>query len=175
MSRKNPGDFIGPLAVQSIRDDRVEIPHTIRLTHLQFRRFAGCPMCNLHIQSFIHRYDDILANGIQTIAIFHSSKKAMIDHHSNAPFPLIADPEKKLYKQFGVESSFKSILSPKAWPSAVKGLVRHGLRLPEFGESVIGLPADFLIDTHGRVLASQYGTHAYDQWTVDELLILAQR
>jgi hypothetical protein len=33
-----------------------------------------------------------------------------------------------------------------------------------------GLPADFLIAPDGRVAALKYGRHAYDQWTVDELL-----
>jgi hypothetical protein len=33
----------------------------------------------------------------------------------------------------------------------------------------LGLPADFLIGTDGRVLALKYGTDAYDQWSVDEL------
>ncbi len=34
----------------------------------------------------------------------------------------------------------------------------------------LGLPADFLIASDGRVLAVTYGGHAYDQWSVDELL-----
>ncbi|GAB3809194.1 hypothetical protein GCM10027605_43400 [Micromonospora zhanjiangensis] len=38
----------------------------------------------------------------------------------------------------------------------------------------LGLPADFLIDGDGRVLAVRYGEHAYDQWSVDELLDLAR-
>jgi hypothetical protein len=34
----------------------------------------------------------------------------------------------------------------------------------------LGLPADFLIAPDGRITALKYGRHAYDQWTVDELL-----
>ena len=33
-----------------------------------------------------------------------------------------------------------------------------------------GLPAEFLIAADGRVVASKYRTHAYDQWSADELL-----
>jgi hypothetical protein len=36
------------------------------------------------------------------------------------------------------------------------------------------MPADFLIARDGRVIASKYGNHAYDQWSVDELLELAR-
>ena len=35
---------------------------------------------------------------------------------------------------------------------------------------LLGLPADFLIAPDGRLAALKYGKHAYDQWTVDELL-----
>ena len=38
----------------------------------------------------------------------------------------------------------------------------------------MGLPADFLIAPSGRINAVKYGTDAYDQWSVDELLTLAK-
>ena len=37
------------------------------------------------------------------------------------------------------------------------------------------LAADFLISSDSTVLASKYSTHAYDQWTVDQLLDHAHR
>jgi hypothetical protein len=39
----------------------------------------------------------------------------------------------------------------------------------------LGLPTDFLIGTDGWVLALKYGTDAYDQWSVDELLAIARK
>ena len=44
--------------------------------------------------------------------------------------------------------------------------------LPNGG--ILGLPADFLIASNGYIRAVHYGTHAYDQWTVDELLELTR-
>jgi len=38
----------------------------------------------------------------------------------------------------------------------------------------LGLPADFLIAAEGRLLACKYGEHAYDQWSVEDLLALAR-
>jgi len=35
----------------------IPVPDPSRLTHLQFRRFAGCPVCNLHIQSLLQGRD----------------------------------------------------------------------------------------------------------------------
>lgn len=131
-------------------------------------------MCNLHIQSFIKRHSELLANNLQVVAVFHSTPKAMLEHHSNAPFPIVADPTKSLYKAFGVESSIRSVLNPKAWLAGIKGLLRHGPGFPTRGESALGLPAEFLIDADGLILAAKYGTHAYDQWSVEELLELAR-
>jgi len=43
--------------------------------------------------------------------------------------------------------------------------------LPTGGQ--LGVPADFLVASNGRVVAAKYGQHAYDQWSIDELLTLA--
>jgi hypothetical protein len=131
-------------------------------------------MCNLHIQSFIKRHTELLAHNLQVIAVFHSTQKAMLEYHASTPFTLIADPTMTLYKAFGVESSIKSVLNPKAWYAGIKGLLRYGPGFPARGESALGLPAEFLIGPNGRILALKYGKHAYDQWSVEELLELAR-
>jgi hypothetical protein len=38
-----------------------------------------------------------------------------------------------------------------------------------------GLPAEFLIAADGLIKAVKYGRHAYDQWSVDEMLELAKQ
>jgi hypothetical protein len=43
---------------------------------------------------------------------------------------------------------------------------------PEHGS--FGLPGEFLIGSDGRIVASKYGTHAADQWSVDEVLAIAR-
>ena len=174
MSRKKAGEFVEPRTVESIRGPTVPIPPAAHFMHLQFRRFAGCPICNLHLRSFIRRHDELLAHQIQEVAVFHSPKSAMLEHQASAPFPFVADPEKKLYKAFGVESSLLSLLDPRAWPAAIKGLLRAGPGLPSRGESVRGLPADFLIDSSGKIVALKYGAHASDQWGFDEVLELVR-
>ena len=50
----SPGNSIDPFIVRTIHGKEVSIPDREgRWTHLQFRRFAGCPICNLHLQTFI--------------------------------------------------------------------------------------------------------------------------
>ena len=174
MSKKSIGDSVVHRKLETIQSSEAEIPHSSMMTHLQFRRFAGCPMCNLHIHSFVQRHNELLAHGIQEISVFHSSKRAMLKRHSLAPFALIADPYKSLYREFGVETSLLSVIHPGSWGSVVKGIFRHGVSPPALGENPLGLPADFLIDRDGKIVNLKYGSHAYDQWTVDEVIELAK-
>jgi hypothetical protein len=37
-----------------------------------------------------------------------------------------------------------------------------------------GLPADFLVDPEGQVLAARHGSHPADGWSVDDLLVAAR-
>ena len=61
----NIGDIVRPLELTTIHGNPVRIPDSERLTHLQFRRFAGCPACNVHLRSIARRHEDILAAGIR--------------------------------------------------------------------------------------------------------------
>src|SRR5437016_5564883 len=79
--------------------------------HLQFRRFAGCPICNLHLRSIVGRYDEIRSHGIREVVVFHSTVAELAKYEAELPFPLIADPERHLYQRFGVESRPGSMLT----------------------------------------------------------------
>ena len=147
--------------------------------HLQLRRFAGCPICNLHLRSIVTRHDEIRSHGIREVVVFHSTAAELTKFEAELPFPLIADPERELYRRLGVERGPSSLLSMRALRAAIAGLaaaLRHKSTMrgalppvtPTGG--LLGLPADFLIAPDGRVAALKYGQHAYDQWTVDELL-----
>ncbi|MFL6122376.1 peroxiredoxin-like family protein [Actinophytocola sp.] len=160
----------------------VRLPNPDRLVHLQFRRFAGCPVCNLHLRSFVARHEEVEAAGVHEVVVFHTNTADLLPHVADLPFDVVADPAKDLYREFGVEYSPRSLLHPKAWPwivravaAALPDVVRKRKPAPpprpEGGR--LGLPADFLIAPDGRVLASHHGRHVYDQWSVDELLDLS--
>lgn len=172
MKKIQVGDVLAKRELVTIRSEQIQIPHPEYLIHLQFRRYAGCPICNLHLHSIARRYDEIVAAGIREVAVFHSSLETMLPYQSDLPFNVIADPKKKLYAEFGVESSLRSFLHLNAVGTAIRGVITKGLA-GTHGDSILGLPADFLIATDGRVLARKYGTHANDQWSVDDLLSLA--
>jgi peroxiredoxin len=176
------GDVIGARELTTIRSERILVPDPGMVTHLQFRRFAGCPLCNLHLRAIARRHGELAAAGIREVAVFHSSAEDMLPHQGQLPFAVIADPGRKLYREFGVTTSPRALLHPRAWtaplnpqvyPMVARALRAGGSPAPRHGDSVLGLPADFLIAPGGRVLAAKYGQHASDHWPVDELLRIA--
>jgi peroxiredoxin len=175
-------DVISQLELLTIRGDLVQIPDHEKMVHLQFRRYAGCPVCNLHLRSFSRRHSEILAAGIREVVVFHSTAETMLEFQGQLPFSAIADPDKKLYAEFGADRkmSSRTALNPRMWWVACNALL-HGLWINRLhgasgkGEEHSGLPADFLIGTDGLVLAAKYGALLDDHWSVDELLILARQ
>jgi len=174
MKHINSGEIIEHQSLKSTRGTPVEIPNPNGLTHLQFRRFVGCPVCNLHMHEFFNRNNDLVNHGIQEVVVFQSSIKAVSERLMEAPFPLIADSAKVLYKAFGVETSVAAMMNPKMLPATIKGMWHYGVKLPENYHAAFNLPAEFLIDSSGKVLASKYGSNYDDQWDVDELIQLAE-
>lgn len=174
MKKIQVGEVVGTRELETIQSHRVQIPDPEHLVHLQFRRFAGCPVCNLHLRSIASRHDELLAAGIMEVAVFHSSAKAMKPFQGELPFAVVADPTRQLYAEFGVEAKVRSLLDPRAWGAGVRGVFHKLPSLPGARETPFGLPADFLVASDGRVVASKYGAHADDQWSVDELLSLAR-
>nr|WP_059420665.1 peroxiredoxin-like family protein [Streptomyces azureus] len=176
------GSTVADRHMVTVSGDLVAVPDSERLVHLQFRRFAGCPVCHLHLRSVVRRHAEIEAAGVREVVVFHSPAEELRRYAADLPFAVVADPDKRLYVEFGVESAPRALLSPRAWGPVVRAVLRGGWevlrgreRLPATSQpgGRLGLPADFLIAPGGRVLAAKYGEHVYDQWPVDELLHLA--
>jgi peroxiredoxin len=178
--RLHVGHVLSARELVGVRGEVVSLPSEGELVHLQLRRFAGCPVCNLHLRSFAMRRDEIAAAGIREVIVFHSTADALREHAADVPFTLVADPDKRLYAELGVEAGKRALFDPRAWPGIAKALGRalvEALR----GKPVApldpaggrwGLPADFLIAPDGRVRALKYGVHVDDHWSVDDLLAL---
>jgi peroxiredoxin len=178
-----PGQFIAARRLSAL-GEAVALPDPNRLIHLQFRRFAGCPVCDLHLHSIAQRHQEIVSAGILEIAVFHSSADDLRPFTAELPFAVVADPKKNLYAEFGAEASPRALLNPRAWLPILRGVWRSLGRIvqgkqqftslrPEGGK--LGLPADFLIASDGRILACKYGEHIYDQWSVADILAQAAK
>jgi AhpC/TSA family len=151
---------------------QVRIPDPSRLVHLQLRRYAGCPICSLHLRSFARRHAEISEAGIVEVAVFHSSSEDLATVHATLPFALVPDPKRSLYEELGVGTSKSAMTNPSVWLAAVRALGMGAGTHATIGaaDGSFGLPGDFLIEPGGCIVASYRGLHADDHWSVDELL-----
>ncbi len=170
------GDKINARTLSTIAGEQVRVPASDRMVHLQFRRFAGCPICNLHVREVARRNAEIEGVGVVEVVVFHSSADRLRRYQTDLPFAVVADPQRELYDEFGVESSLRAVLHPDVARAAVRGLRNTASVVGSLAprENHLGKPADFLIERDGVVRACKYGVHADDQWSVDEMLDLAR-
>jgi peroxiredoxin len=174
----NSGDKVKARMLTTIAGAAVALPADDGLVHLQFRRFAGCPICSLHMHEVASRHNEISKAGITEMVVFHSSADRLRRYVTDLPFAVVADPDRKLYDEFGVHNSIRGVLNRNVASAVGRGMrqtrsVRSLAGSLGPTENHLGMPADFLIAADGAVVGRKYGEHADDQWSVDELLRLA--
>jgi peroxiredoxin len=182
-ARLRVGDQAPAVSFRSIASGVIRAQDDDRPLHLQFRRFAGCPICHLHLHHFRRRAAE-LDRHVREVVFFHSSEDELRPHLAYLPPFTIADPDKLLYRAFGVEAHPRALLHPKAIATALRSSIVAMYRIASGRQAMpgrsplggrLGLPADFLVSHTGQVLACHYGVHADNQWSVDQVLDLARR
>lgn len=143
---------------------------------LVFMRFAGCPYCNLAIHRLALEQKLLAKDNCQVIAFIESSEKNIntyiYDRHAVRPsFPIIADPERAAYDQYGVRPSYwaaaRSIPDIPYWVNAVK---KHGFKQGEVDGNAFMTPAMFLIDGETRkIIKVKYSQNFYDNETFTDI------
>jgi len=186
MTKLAVGDIVPVTTFTTFKGETVSLADAkTPLIHIQFRRYAGCPICDLHLRSIIKREDELTALGVSEIVFFHSTPEELKEHTSYLPFPCVADPTKEFYRTFGTEegSGYSDGFTwhvagvlPKVIGSAVVDLVKGERKLPAFNPTggKHQFPADFLVSKEGNILAVKYGKDTADQWSVKELFDLAK-
>jgi peroxiredoxin len=172
-ARLRAGDTFIPRELVTLAGRTVRIPNPQQLVHLQMRP-AGCPICSLHLRSFVRRKDDLDRAGVREVGVFYSSAEALRKVHAALPFDVVPDPTRQLYAALGVATSPLALFHPRGLLAAVRASLSRASAAPRAGvtDGPFGLPADFLVAPHGKILAVKYGSHADDQWSIDELLAL---
>lgn len=141
--------FAGPaLTLSSLRGNPV---------WLAFFRYSGCPLCNLRVQQMITRYAELTATGMRIVAVFQAPLDEIARNvgKQNAPFPIVSDPDEKLYALFGLEASLSGYISPANAPIMVDA-VKAGFLMGTMHGTKTRLPADFLIDAQGQLVEAFY-------------------
>lgn len=151
-------------------------PFTGKLLLLSFFRSAACPLCSLRAYYLSQRYPVLRDRGLAVITVFETSAATTMQYigSQHPEFPVIADPDTKLYQLYGIEHSSFGL---------VRGLVRRipdyvrAYRLRTGGRISDGdlrlLPADFLIGPDLRVRLAHYGKDTGDHLpfaTIEQML-----
>jgi peroxiredoxin len=129
---------------------------------LMFHRYAGCPMCNIRLHQVAERFPALHERGLEAVAFFHSPPEEIRKHAGGRqyPFAIATDPNFRVYRKYGVETSWPRLLSapfqPAVYVDFVKALKRGflGGKMPR---QLAKMPADFFIRPDGRIHAVHYG------------------
>lgn len=144
---------------------------------LKFYRFATCPVCNLHMHTFIQDYRMVAATGLTTVAFYHSPpEKLAMSQREATPFDLIPDPGKVVFKTYGVERGLRGMVSTAVMRDYAKALAAGypaGMFTQDGG--ITGNPADFIVDANGRIAYAHYGSQYADSLTAPEVVQIWRR
>lgn len=129
---------------------------------LSFYRNAACALCNLRVHELIGKHSAYQAKGLDMLAIFESPRANLLQYVSkqDAPFPIVADAEAKLYDLYGIETSEAKVKATMASPAGqerVQAAAAAGFVLTqEPSSNFYRMPADFLIDPDGIIREAFY-------------------
>ena len=171
--RLDAGSSAPAFAIDDAFGTHVRVPETGRTTLLSFFRNSACALCNLRVHQLIERTADWRARGLDIVVVFESSADAIRASvgTQDAPFPIIADPDARLYDAFGVEVSSAKVEATMEMPETaemVAAAAAAGFELrKEAGSNFLRMPADFVIAGSGEVLAAHYADFVWDHLPFD--------
>ena len=145
---------------------------------LSFYRNVSCPFCNRRVHQIMGNNLRLQNSGVQLVFLFESSNeklKSSVFHQGISPWPLIGDPDKKVYRSYGVENSTLKMM--KTMIVSNVGQAKKDtkeLNLPEDKDASMNLiPADFFIDENFKIVKAHYGKHLDDHVAIEELKVFA--
>jgi len=138
---------------------------------LSFYRYASCPLCNMRVHQLISEYDKFQESNMEMLGFFQSPKKSILEYvgKQDSPFPIIPDPKRKVYKDYGIESSLWGYIKGGAIKlgKMLKALKGFGLGRMEGNKTLI--PADFLIGPDLKIEVAYYGKDIGDHIPIEEI------
>ena len=143
---------------------------------LSFFRDAACPFCNYRLYELTQQHKVPQASGVEIVTVFSDTADQVKKYVAKRPrpFTMICDPNLELYNQYGVQKSSSALVKAFLFdlPEIVRGFLK-GAR-PTNNPHMTLVPADFLIDTDGRVVQVYYGKTTADHIPLDNLKAFAK-
>jgi thioredoxin-dependent peroxiredoxin len=138
---------------------------------LAFFRYGACPLCNLRMTFLVDAYPRWETNGLDVVAVFESPAERLLETVASQPipFPVIPDPERALYRLYGVVPSLWGYVVGAFRIRAFRDAFKRGFR-PGKGEGAITqLPAEFLIGPDLTIERAYYGKDIGDHLPLEEI------
>ncbi len=171
--RLQPGEPAKPFEVMDIFSHRIRLQdYEGQKVMLSFYRYASCPLCNLRVHQLTQRYHDFKTKGLKLLAFFQSPQASIAKYvgRQDAPFPIVADPERTIYRQYGVESSWAGffIAGVTKLPHLIKASLKGFLPGKMEGKTAL-VPADFLIGPDLKIEVAYYGHDIGDHLSMEAI------
>jgi peroxiredoxin len=139
---------------------------------LVFLRYAGCPICQLSLQQLKNAHAEFEARNAQVMAFVQSPAQTVLQSGdvSAFPFPIIPDPDERIYKLFGVGSGgLGALLAPRTLQRGIQATLK-GHRQGKMEGNTWQLPGDFIVDPQGVLKLARMGRDMGDNLSPDKLL-----
>ena len=135
-------------------------------TALLFLRYYGCTLCQYDIHQLYMRYFDLTAHGGQVLVVLQSDPRRLAEDLKTPealPFPLVCDPEGKLYKLLNIEpAAGKAQLADAKVLSKIAKATAAGFKHGEYEGEELQLPAVFVMTPDLTLTYAHYGKTAGD-------------
>ncbi len=170
--RIQPGQPAKNFSTEDISGNAITLTdYAGRSVMLSFYRYAACPLCNLRVHHLIQHHASFLERNLNLVAVFQSPPESIRRYvgRQNIPFPVIADPERNLYRLYGVESSWPGFIRGSLRLSMVTSALMKGF-LPGKMEGIKSMvPADFLIGPDSTIRVAYYGGDIGDHLPIEQI------
>lgn len=145
-------------------------------TVLMVLRYIGCPVCRYDVHLLSQRCEEFREKGAN-VAVVMQSKPETVRRDlagQELPFPLICDPDLKLYRALDVQpaANLQALLGDSLPLLQKKGAAAEtlGFTHGEYEGIEEQLPAFFLLDSDLTVREARYAQNLMDMPTIDEIL-----
>jgi peroxiredoxin len=165
------GDRAPDVELECVNGTRLDCGRPTTPAVVLFTRYAGCPVCQLHVSRIATAMPAFRARSCGVWMIFQSTPEdlqAAIAEWKPG-FSAVADPAAHLYDAFAAEGSMAGYIHPRSLLAVVRAIVagkRHG----RFEGRETQMPAGFVLDADGRNGLAHYGRNVGDDVPTAALL-----
>ncbi len=167
----NVGDRAPDVVLESVNGTRLDCRRPGAPAVVLFTRYAGCPVCQLHVSRIATAMPDFRARSCGVWMIFQSTPEhlqaAMAEWKPG--FSAVADPTAQLYDAFAAGTSVAGFVHPRSLAALVRAIAA-GKRHARFEGRETQMPAGFVLESGGRIAFAHYGRNVGDDSPTAALL-----